>query len=450
MRNNSAFFDTGVGIDNPQRPNTETPSERIHIVSPEKHSLKSYQSILRYQYASGLLLSTLCPLIWIVFSQGFTTVALHTVLTIFTAFSFGFLIFRKITFYPSARDISLVYLSFTLSFIATLLSSFILMPKLDLVITSVAFAVTALWIMATHLLEGRKQSDTFLLIGENSIDPKSGLASAIETNHRFISRPMEKPGVVFENLRTKLSDQSQQLLMETALEGRPVLTARQFEENLSGRVCVENLSEIPFQPQSSTLLYLSAKRFIDIILSIIALIILAPALLLVSLAIRLESSGPVIYKQKRIGYGRKEFIIWKFRSMRELTEAELQDTANLQNHNEARITRIGRFIRRTRFDELPQIFNILKGEMSWIGPRPESQVLSNFYEQKLPFYRYRFTVKPGITGWAQIRQGHVTGIENAQLKLEYDFYYEKHFSFWLDLRILLSTVRVVLTGHGAK
>ena len=121
-----------------------------------------------------------------------------------------------------------------------------------------------------------------------------------------------------------------------------------------------------------------------------------------------------------------------------------------RNHNEARITRIGRFIRRTRFDELPQIFNILKGEMSWIGPRPESQVLSNFYEQKLPFYRYRFTVKPGITGWAQIRQGHVTGIENAQLKLEYDFYYEKHFSFWLDLRILLSTVRVVLTGHGAK
>jgi lipopolysaccharide/colanic/teichoic acid biosynthesis glycosyltransferase len=117
---------------------------------------------------------------------------------------------------------------------------------------------------------------------------------------------------------------------------------------------------------------------------------------------------------------------------------------------DARITRIGRFLRRTRIDELPQILNILKGQMSWIGPRPEALKLSAWYEGQIPFYRYRHIVRPGITGWAQVSQGHVTSLSDADLKLQYDFFYVKNFSLWLDILVLLKTVRVVLTGSGAK
>jgi lipopolysaccharide/colanic/teichoic acid biosynthesis glycosyltransferase len=118
--------------------------------------------------------------------------------------------------------------------------------------------------------------------------------------------------------------------------------------------------------------------------------------------------------------------------------------------NDPRITRAGRILRKTRIDELPQLFNILMGEMSWIGPRPEAKVLSDWYEQEIPFYRYRHVVRPGITGWAQVCQGHVASIEDVQKKLEYDFYYAKHFSLWLDVLVALKTIGIMVSGRGAK
>jgi lipopolysaccharide/colanic/teichoic acid biosynthesis glycosyltransferase len=115
-----------------------------------------------------------------------------------------------------------------------------------------------------------------------------------------------------------------------------------------------------------------------------------------------------------------------------------------------RVTRIGKFLRRYRIDELPQIINILKGEMSWIGPRPEAVALSLWYEKELPFYRYRHIVRPGITGWAQVTQGHVANVDEVLWKLQYDFYYIKNFSFWVDVLIVARTIRTVLTGFGAR
>ena len=115
-----------------------------------------------------------------------------------------------------------------------------------------------------------------------------------------------------------------------------------------------------------------------------------------------------------------------------------------------RITRVGAFLRRSRLDELPQIINILKGEMSWIGPRPEAAVLSTWYTGEIPFYRYRHVVKPGISGWAQVNQGHVAGVDEVHRKLQYDFYYIKYFSPWLDSLIVFSTIRTMLTGFGSR
>ena len=142
--------------------------------------------------------------------------------------------------------------------------------------------------------------------------------------------------------------------------------------------------------------------------------------------------------------------MFKFRSMREAGDVTDAREAAMTRDDDARVTRIGRHLRRYRIDELPQVINIIKGEMSWIGPRPEAVPLSHWYESELPFYRYRHIVRPGITGWAQVRQGHVADVEDVLWKLQYDFYYIKNFSFWLDILIVARTIRTILSGFGAR
>jgi lipopolysaccharide/colanic/teichoic acid biosynthesis glycosyltransferase len=150
-----------------------------------------------------------------------------------------------------------------------------------------------------------------------------------------------------------------------------------------------------------------------------------------------------------MGYRGRIFSMIKFRTMA-VTEDGGDHRASITRENDQRITRVGRFLRRTRLDELPQVFNILTGEMSWIGPRPEAISLSNEYTKKIPNYRYRHLVRPGISGWAQVHQGHVTTLDGINEKLRYDFYYVKNISLWLDIVIALSTIRVIITGFGAK
>ena len=141
----------------------------------------------------------------------------------------------------------------------------------------------------------------------------------------------------------------------------------------------------------------------------------------------------------------------RFRTIRaEAGNADDPRVAAMTRDEDLRVTRVGRFLRRYRLDELPQIVNVLKGEMSWIGPRPEAIPLSRWYEAELPFYRYRHIVRPGITGWAQVKQGHVAEVGEVLEKLHYDFYYIKNFSFWLDLLILAGTLRIIVSGHGAR
>ena len=173
--------------------------------------------------------------------------------------------------------------------------------------------------------------------------------------------------------------------------------------------------------------------------------------MLACIAIRLESAGPAIYRQQRMGFRGKPFTMYKLRSMHIGTESGSADRdAAITRDNDRRVTRCGRFLRRYRIDELPQVFNILKGEMSWIGPRPEALALSAWYESELPFYRYRHIVRPGITGWAQVKLGHVAQVDQVMEKLHYDFYYIRNFSVWLDILIVASTIRTVIWGFGAK
>lgn len=190
------------------------------------------------------------------------------------------------------------------------------------------------------------------------------------------------------------------------------------------------------------------KRLFDITASLILLVLAGPIILITALAVKLESKGPAFYRQRRVGLYGVGFDCLKLRSMRQ--DAEVNGQAVWAEKDDPRITRIGRFIRKVRIDELPQCWSVLKGEMSFVGPRPERPQFVEDLEQQLPYYAERHMVKPGITGWAQINYPYGASIEDSRQKLEYDLYYAKNYSPFLDLLILLQTIRVVLWPEGAR
>jgi lipopolysaccharide/colanic/teichoic acid biosynthesis glycosyltransferase len=241
----------------------------------------------------------------------------------------------------------------------------------------------------------------------------------------------------------------QAFLAEAALAGRIVYQVKQLSESLTGRVELEHLSENSFGSLVPARGYFYLKSLVDFLFALAILPIALPLMAMIAIAIRLDSKGPVLFRQTRVGHAGKHITVYKFRTMFE-GSAEDELRAAMTDDGDERVTRAGRTLRKYRLDELPQIFNILKFEMSWIGPRPEAEVLSRWYEGEIPFYRYRHVVKPGISGWAQVNQGHVADVEQVHRKLQYDFYYIKYFSPWLDLLILLRTCKTILTGFGSR
>lgn len=292
----------------------------------------------------------------------------------------------------------------------------------------------------------------------------SGRASEISLGHQFLPAPSvarlegllssgRRDWAMVADLHYPHSEQIERLFAQAALAGVAVYHYRQIAESQSGQVKITHLSENDLGSLVPNAPYTSVKRIIDLFGAIILIPLCIPLFLVIALLIRVDSFGNPIFIQKRMGFRGKTFKMIKFRTMRERaaavdTEAERQDA--MTRSDDERITRIGRFLRKTRMDELPQIFNVLRGEMSFVGPRPEACSLSQWYESELPFYSYRHVVRPGITGWAQVNQGHVTDVDDVLRKLRYDFYYIKHVSFWLDMLIALKTFRVIFGGFGAK
>ncbi|MBN2971421.1 TIGR03013 family PEP-CTERM/XrtA system glycosyltransferase [Roseomonas aeriglobus] len=225
-----------------------------------------------------------------------------------------------------------------------------------------------------------------------------------------------------------------------------------FLERETGRVDLDsvNPSWLIFSDGFSSGRMLSGvfKRLFDIAASLILLVLTLPLVLATALAIKLESKGPAFYRQRRVGLYGETFDCIKLRSMR--TDAEVAGVAVWAEKDDPRITRIGRIIRKLRIDELPQCWSVLKGEMSFVGPRPERPQFVEDLETKLPYYAERHMVKPGITGWAQINYPYGASIEDSRQKLEYDLYYAKNYSPFLDLLILLQTMRVILWPAGAR
>jgi len=191
---------------------------------------------------------------------------------------------------------------------------------------------------------------------------------------------------------------------------------------------------------------LIVTRFASAVAALCGLVLSAPLMIVAALLIRLESPGPLFYRQERVGKDGKPFDILKFRSMR--TDAEHNSTPQWASRNDPRITRVGSIMRKLRIDELPQFVNILKGDMSFVGPRPERPYFVQLLEGKIPYYDLRHSVRPGVTGWAQVSYPYGATIEDAKNKLEYDLFYVKNASIAFDLAIIFSTVKTVVLGKG--
>lgn len=240
-------------------------------------------------------------------------------------------------------------------------------------------------------------------------------------------------------------------LLECKLAGMTIVDLPSFFERQTGQIQLDSLN-------TSWMIFSDGfhrssvkdigKRIFDIIASSLLLLVTLPVFLLTALLIWLESGSPILYRQERVGEYGRVFNVLKFRSMRK--DAERDGTPQWAKKQDERVTRVGNVIRKLRIDELPQIFNVLKGDMSFVGPRPERPYFVNELSKKIAYYPSRHTVKPGITGWAQIRYSYGATVEDAIEKLQYDLYYVKNHTIFLDLIILLQTAQVVLFGRGAR
>jgi sugar transferase (PEP-CTERM system associated) len=239
-------------------------------------------------------------------------------------------------------------------------------------------------------------------------------------------------------------------LLQLKFSGVQVEDVHSMYEKVTGKILLANLEPswlfLSTGFRKSPFL-LAAKRGIDIAMSMLGIILGLPLMGVIALAIWLETGLPILFRQERVGLGQHPFTILKFRSMFQNAEAGGPSWAQ---SNDPRITRIGRLLRKYRLDELPQLFNVLRGEMSFVGPRPEQTKLCQMLQEMIPLYQRRHSVRPGVTGWAQVKYQYGSTVEDAKRKLEYEFYYIKNLSLKLDLAIILATFKVILFGRGAK
>ncbi|WP_156442783.1 MULTISPECIES: exopolysaccharide biosynthesis polyprenyl glycosylphosphotransferase [unclassified Sphingomonas] len=365
------------------------------------------------------------------------------------AVTLGVVLLRRVSAFPGTTVFGYILPSFVSSYGIALAALFLSRADYSRLYLAASFliAVAVAFALRFHLDKTTALRFHYVTAGDMSVVDQTPEVEWIPLLSPEV--PTLRRAVIVADLRHDHSDAWERMLAEAAIRGHLVYHVKQVAESLTGRVAIEHLSENSFGSLMPNLAYVKIKRVIDVIGTLFILPVLLPVLGVIALAIRLDSRGPVFFTQQRMGFRGEPFTVIKFRTMRPRDERQDRDDCVTQDEDD-RITRIGRFLRRTRLDELPQAFNVLRGEMSWIGPRPEAIPLSEWYEAEIPHYRYRHIVRPGISGWAQVNQGHVADLTSVNLKLHYDFFYIKNFSAWLDLLILFRTVATVVSGFGAK
>ena len=357
----------------------------------------------------------------------------------------GYIILQQLRAHPGARSFAFVIYPFTLCYGACVLGLLISRADYSRYQIFSSYVLAIAWFIGVDGLISRRMSWRLgylprLHQGELPRSSRvnwTGIADAGSDPNRLM-------GVVAD-LSANHEPSWERYMARAALAGVPVFDVRQVSEWLTGQVRLENLSQNTLSAGLSQQAYVRLKWLIDIGIIVLVGPFFALMIVAASIAIRLESRGPAIFTQTRMGHRGRPFTIYKLRTMRLASSGESYTT-----DGDPRITRVGAFLRKRRLDEFPQIWNIVRGEMSWIGPRPEAVDLAQWYEAEVPFYCYRHMVRPGITGWAQVNQGNVARPDAAAKKLRYDFYYIKYLSPWLDLLIIAKTVRTIATGFGSK
>ena len=229
--------------------------------------------------------------------------------------------------------------------------------------------------------------------------------------------------------------------------GLEVLGRRDLFEKIAGRVPLSDVTLQDLEKVTPPRIYMKIKRIADFLIVLMLAPVCLVLAIIIGFAVRLETSGPIFFAQRRIGLHGKEFVMFKFRSM---FDSSTESVESFALKRDSRVTEVGRFIRRFRLDEIPQLVNVLKGDMSLIGPRPEQPSIVDNYLRSIPFYGFRHILRPGISGWAQVSYPYAASEEETKEKLEYDFFYIININFWIDLMILIRTCVTVLSGRGAR
>jgi exopolysaccharide biosynthesis polyprenyl glycosylphosphotransferase len=294
----------------------------------------------------------------------------------------------------------------------------------------------------------------YLVVGvaDNATESLNRTENLEDPIDELLVGPLDRLGAIIREYRpdrivVALADRRGRLpvrdLLEARVRGVDVEDGVDLYERLTGKIAIESLTPstlISSRDFRKSHFDLAFGHGVSLLVSVLGLVLLVPLFVLIALALKLDSEGPIFFVQDRIGAGGRRFKLFKFRTMRPAQGA----TSEWARDNGDRITRVGEFLRKYRLDELPQLISILRGEMNLIGPRPHPVSNQNLFTEHIPFYSLRSVVRPGLTGWAQVCQGYANGLEEETEKMRYDLYYIKHMSAWLDLRILVRTVRMVL------
>lgn len=408
----------------------------------------------RYQVVGGILVAVGVPFLLRIIYAWETLSSINYQVTIVAAAIAhigGYLIYKRLESFPGTTGFSTILPAFAVSYAVVFVTIFFFRLDYSRLQAAGSFIISSSWYFLFYIFTYRTRKYHLGLVPGGEIERLDAIENVVWVPLALNEKLPKHITAVVADLTADYSSAWERFITDSVLIGTPVYNVKQVVESLTGRVAIEHLSENTLGSLTPSPLYLVVKKVLDRVVAFSVLILVSPILLLVALAIKLDSPGPALFRQLRMGYRGKPFSVYKFRTMRvESSSPSSTRSDAITQDNDSRITRLGRFLRKTRIDELPQAINILQGEMSWIGPRPEAVVLSKWYEDELPFYRYRHIVLPGITGWAQVRQGHVSSVEDVNEKLYYDFYYIKNFSLWLDVVIALRTIKIMLTGYGAK
>lgn len=424
--------------------------ERIRY---ERRHSRWYETLvlgLPFQLLAGGLAVVLIPSLerwgW-GFWHNLPQVRSNTILACLLAFIVVSLTLRRVGRFPGARISSYIAPTVSVAYLVAVAILFFAREEYTRQVLFTSFALSLGWFYLAFFLGRRYRRLKLALV------PVGKVVTLEPTSHielRHLQGPdlagVRFDGVVADLRAGDLSAEWEKFLARCTLAHIPVYHVTQIRESITGRVEITHLSENEYGALLPSGFYHGFKRIVDLLAGLVLLPLLALPMLVIAWLIRRDSPGPALFVQTRMGYRGRPFKVYKFRTM----YCDRKGRGFTDGEDDPRITPIGRILRKYRIDELPQLFNVIKGEMSFIGPRPESLSLSEWYEKDVPFFSYRHVVRPGISGWAQVEQGYAAEVDGMITKLQYDFYYIKHFSLWLDVLIVFKTLKTIVTGNGAR